>query len=71
MTNRSNRHIKVNNNQTMGMLRSCKEDQILPIHKILTFEQKPKKGKEDKSESKPMEGNLYYIPKRNVKTGKN
>ena len=68
MTNRSNRHIKVNNNHTMGVLRSCEEDQICTIQKIVTFEQKPKKGKEEKSESKPVEENLYHIPTRNVKT---
>ena len=54
----------------MGMLRSCEEDEICTIHKIATFEQKPKNGKEDKSESKPVEENLYHIPTRNVKTGK-
>ena len=46
MTNRSNKHINVNNNQTMGMLRSCEEDQICTIHKFVTFEQKSVKGKE-------------------------
>ena len=37
MTNRSNKHIKVSNGQTIGMLRTCEEDQIRTIHKIATF----------------------------------
>ena len=37
MINRSNRHIKVNKGQTIGMLRTCEEGQICAIHKIATF----------------------------------
>ena len=68
MTNRSDSHIKINNNQTMGMLRSCEENQICTIHKIVIFEQKPRKGKDDKSETIPKERNLYYVPTRLPKT---
>ena len=44
MTNRSNQHIKV--------LTTCEEDQICSIHRVATFEQKPVKEKEVKSEFK-------------------
>ena len=36
----------------------------------MTFEQKPRKGKDDKSETKPKEGNLYFVSTRHPKTGK-
>ena len=45
-------------------------DQICTIHRIVTFEQKPVKEKEVKSEFHPVEENLYHIPTRNKKTGK-
>ena len=41
MTNRSNKHVKVTNNHTMCMLKTCDEDQICTIHRVVTFEQKP------------------------------
>ena len=37
ITNRSNKHIKIDKGQTIGMLRTCEEDQICTIHKIATF----------------------------------
>ena len=69
MTNRSNRHVKVHKHQTMGMLKNCEEDQICTIHRIVTFEQTYQKGKEVKSDLKPVEKQLYCIPARNKKTG--
>lgn len=71
MTNMSNRHIKIHSNQTIGMLKSCDEDQVCSIHKIITF---CKKGEgdqilaENKIETK--EENLYHIPWKNPKTNK-
>ena len=53
----------------MGMLQSCEENQICTIHKIVTFDQKPRKGKDDKSETKPKERNVYYVSTRHTKTG--
>ena len=43
MTNRSNKHVKVTKNHTMGMLKTCEEDQIFTIHRVVTFEKKPVK----------------------------
>ena len=41
MTNRSNKPIKATQGHTMGMLKTCEEDQIYTIHRVVTFEQKP------------------------------
>ena len=68
MTNRSNKHIKVYNNQTMGMLRSCQDEQICSIHRMVTFNKIEKRGR--KTNCKPIEKNLYLIPTRDEKTGK-
>ena len=38
MTNKSNKHIKIHNNQTMGMLHSCDNSWICTLHKIVTFD---------------------------------
>ena len=38
MTNNSNQHIKVAKNQTLGMLKSCEQEQIHTIHRLVTFE---------------------------------
>ena len=54
----------------MGMLKTCEEDQICTIHKVVTFEQKPVKEKGVKSEFLKVEKSLYHIPTRNKKTGK-
>ena len=48
MTNRSNKHAKINNHQTMGVLKSCPDTCISTIHEIVTFEQISQEGKEDK-----------------------
>ena len=37
MTNKSNRHIKIHNNQTMGMFHSFEDSQICSIHEIVMF----------------------------------
>ena len=68
MINRLNKHIKVNNNQTMCILQSCEENQICTAHEIVTFDQNPREGKDDKSETKPEEENLHYIPTRHPRT---
>ena len=43
MTNRSNKHIKVTKGHIMDMLKTCEEDQICTIHRVVTFEQGPVK----------------------------
>ena len=40
MTNNSNQHIKVAKNQTLGMLKSCEQEQICKINRLVTFEHK-------------------------------
>ena len=40
MINNSNQHIKVAKNQTLGMLKSCEQEQICTIHRLVTFEHK-------------------------------
>ena len=50
MTNKSNKHIKVTKGHTMGMLKTCEEDQICTIQRVVTFEQRPVKEKEVKAE---------------------
>ena len=80
MTNRSNKHIKVNKGQTIGMLRTCEEDQICTIHKIATFHsseigsrhrhQDYDNGKDCPRLIKEREQKLYHIPTWNAKTGK-
>ena len=70
MTNRSNKHIKATKGHTMGMLKTCEEDQICTIHRVVTFEQKPVKEKEVNSEFQKVEKSLYHIPTRNKKTGR-
>ena len=70
MTNESNRHIKIHNNQTMGMLCSCEDCQICTLHKIVTFDWNPKEGRDGKSDPDPTKGNLYYVPTRNPRTGR-
>ena len=69
MTNRSNRHIKIHNNQTMGMLCSCEASQICMLHEIVTFDQIPREGRDGKSGQDPTKGNLYYFTTRNPRTG--
>ena len=70
MTNKSNRHIKIHSNQTIGMLHSFVASQSCTIHKIVTFDKDPRKGRDGKSDSEPIKGNLYYVPTRKPRTGK-
>ena len=80
MTNRANRHIKVNKEQTIGMLRTCEEEQICTIHKIATFHSseigsRPRCQHCDSREECPRlikekTKKLYHIPTWNAKTGK-
>ena len=53
----------------MGILKTCEEDQICTIHKVVTSEQKPVKVKEVNSEFQKVEKSLYQIQTRNKKTG--
>ena len=48
MTNTSTKHVKINNNQTTGMLRTCQDDKICTIHRIVSFDKAPVKGEGDK-----------------------
>ena len=80
MTNRSNKHIKVNKGQTISMLRTCEEDQICTIHKIAMFhsseiESRHRQQDYDNGEEYPRliqerQQKLYHIPTWNAKTGK-
>ena len=70
MTNTSMKHVKINNNQTMGMLRTCKDDKIFAIHKKVSFDKVPVKGEGDKTVEKQVGTDLYHIPIRNERTGK-
>ena len=67
MTNKSNRQIKIHNNQTMGMLHSCEDSQICTLHKIMTFYWNPRVGRDGKSDAYPTKGNLYYAPHKKPK----
>ena len=71
MTNTSMKHVKINNNQTMGMLRTCLDDKICTIHRIVSFDKVPVKGEGDVNVEKQVGKDLYHIPIRNEKTGKN
>ena len=65
MTNKSNKHIKIHSNQTMGMLHSCEDSQICTIHEILMFHKNPRKGRDSKSG--PV---LYHVLTRNPRAGR-
>ena len=67
MTNKSNRHIKIHNNQTMGMLHPCEDTMI---YEIMMFDQDPREGRDGKSNPDPTKGNPYYVPTRNPRTGR-
>ena len=79
MTNMSKKHIKVNKGQTIGMLRTCEEEQICTIHKIATFHSseigsRPRHQHCDNGEECPRlikekTQKLYHIPTWNAKTG--
>ena len=70
MTNRSNGHIKIHSNQTMGMLHSCEDSQICTIHEIMMIDRNPRKGRDGKSDPDPTKGNVYYVPTRNPSMGR-
>ena len=70
MTNKSNRHIKIHSGQTMGMLHSCEDSQIYTIHEIVSFDRNPREGRDDSFDPDNAEGNLYYVPTRNPRTGR-
>ena len=76
MTNTSNQHVKVTKNQTLGMLKSCDQDQICTVHKLVMLEPNtlggegitPKQTKQthDHSiESETVTKDFYQIPTRN------
>ena len=76
MTNNSNQHVKVTKNQTLGMLKSCDQDQICTIHRLVTFEPKSLGGEGiNPDQTKQSHGNsienttvtkdFYQIPTRN------
>ena len=44
MTNTSMKHVKINNNQTVGMLKTWQDDMICTIHRIVSFDKVPGKG---------------------------
>ena len=52
MTNTSMKHVKINNNQMMGMLRTCQDDKICTIHRIVSFDKVPVKGEGGKTVEK-------------------
>ena len=76
MTNNSNQHVKVTKNQTLGMLKSCDQDQICTTHKLVTFEPKSLGGEEitpnqtkqshnNSIENETITKDFYQIPTRN------
>ena len=48
MTNTLMKHVNTNNNQTMGMPRTCQDDKICTIHRIVSFDKVPVKAGEIK-----------------------
>ena len=60
MTNNSWKTVKIRRNTTMGLLKSCVEDEICTIHRVITFD-KPNDGVKPKI----IEKNMYAIPTRN------
>ena len=76
MTNNSNQHVKVTKNQTLGMLKSCDQDQICTIHRLVTFEPKSlggeginpnqtKQSHDNSIENESVTKDFYQIPTRN------
>ena len=64
------KHVKINNNQAMGMFRTCQDDKLCTKHRIVSFDKVPVKGEGDKTFEKQVGKDLYHIPIRNEKTGK-
>ena len=54
----------------MGMLRSWEDSQIYTICEIVSFDRNPREGRDDSSNPGNTEGNLYYVPTRNPRTGR-
>ena len=64
MTKQSGRHVKINRNASMGLLKSCAEDKVCTIDRVVTFN----KTKEE-PRPKVVEKSMYAISVRN-KSGK-
>ena len=60
MINQTSRHVEITRNTSMGSLKSCAEDKVCTIHRIVTFH----KTKEE-PKSKVVEKSMYAIPVRN------
>ena len=76
MTNNFNQHVKVIKNLTLGILKSCDQDQICTIHRLVTFEPKSlggqginpnqaKQSHDNSIENKTVTKDFYQIPTRN------
>ena len=52
------------------MLKTCQDDTICTIHRIVSFDKVPMKGEGGKTVEKQVGKDLYHIPIRNEKTGK-
>ena len=76
MTNNSSQYVKVTKNQTLGMLKSCDQDQICTIHRLVTFAPKSLGGKgihpdktkqshDNSIEKESVTKDFYQIPTRN------
>ena len=57
MTNQSGRNIKITRNASMDLLKSCAEEKVCTIHRVVTFHK-------TKEEPKPkvVEKSMYAIP---------
>ena len=76
MTNNSSQYVKVTKNQTLGMLKSCDQDQICTIHRLVTFapkslgregihQDKTKQSHDNSIEKETVTKDFYQIPTRN------
>ena len=70
MTNRSNKHVKINNNQTLGMLRSCQNEQICSLHEIVTFEPIPQRGEREETKTETKDNSSKDDPDTKTKVVK-
>ena len=52
------------------MLCTCEDSQICTIHETVSFVKNSKVGRDDTSDPDATEGNFYYVPTRNPKTGR-
>ena len=62
MTNKSNRHIKIHSNQTMGMLHSCEDSQICILHDIVMLDWNPRERRGGKSDPEPTKETYTMSP---------